>query len=153
MNLKKIVFYLVFILVLGFGTLCAAVIQTQVSNNNENIVAELTALTLQNNIITVRIKIINKSDASNKFDFYFKDCYIIDEANQKKYYILNDSEGRCIGGPFSSDGDGGRFEFWIKSQNMMNMWAKFPMPTDNPESISISIPGFMPFEVIKLAVK
>jgi hypothetical protein len=150
MNLKNGVLWLMFILVFGFGSLYAGIIQTQESTDNEDIVAELTGLTIKNNIITVKIKIRNNGNESVKLDFHFKDFYIIDEANQKKYYILKDSEAKCIGGPFSSDGSGGRFESWIKPQKIKNIWAKFPLPVDNPESISISIPGFLPFEEIKL---
>ena len=153
MNQIKIVFFLALIILLGLGTLGAAVIQTQAANDNENIVAELSELTINSNIVTIKVRIFNKGNENSKLDFYFKDCYIIDEANQKKYYILKDSEGLCIGGPFSSNGDGGRFEFWTKPQSAKSIWAKFPMPTDNPGSISISVPGFMPFEAIKLALK
>lgn len=150
MNLKKGVLFLIFVFFFVFSFLNANIIQTQESNNNENVVAELLNLTVKNNIITIKIKIRNKSNESEKLDFYFKDFYIIDEANQKKYYILKDSEGMCIGGPFSSNSSGGRFEFWIKAKKIKNIWAKFPSPTDNPESISICTPNFLPFENIKL---
>lgn len=141
------------VLILGVGMVTAGVIQTRESTENENLVAELYGLRIQNDIITVKIKIRNNGQDNTKLDFYFKDSYIIDEANQKKYYILKDSDGKCIGGPFSSDGSGGRFEFWVNANKMRIIWAKFPLPTDNPEAITISIPGFLPFDGIKLAIR
>jgi len=125
-------------------------IQTQESNQNEQIVAELTQLLVKDNIVTVKLKIRNNSTKSEKMDWYFKEIYLIDEQNQKKYYVLKDSEGNCIAGPTSSDADGGRFEFWIDAQKVRNIWAKLPLPTDNPDHISLSIPGFLPFESLQL---
>lgn len=140
----------IFVLAAPLCVPSASVIQVQESNQNELIVAELTQLTVKDNIITVKLKIRNNSEQNEKMNFYFKDLFLIDEQNQKKYYVLKDSEGKCIAGPFSGDAEGGRFEFWIESKKISNIWAKLPLPLDNPSTISLAVPGFLPFESIPL---
>lgn len=149
--LKKSILLSMFLFIFFSFSLTADIIQSQESNQNEEIVAELINLRISNNIITLKFKIRNKSTKADKINFYYKDCFIIDEKNQKKYYVLKDSEGKYIGGPCTSYSDGGRFEYWIYPQKVKSLWVKLPLPTDNPETISITLPGFLPFEGIKIS--
>jgi hypothetical protein len=81
----------------------------------------------------------------------FKNCYVMDETNQKKYFALNDSDGLFIAGPAYDNSDGGRFWYDIDKEKSRGMWIKFPQPADNPASITVSLPGVSPFENVKLA--
>lgn len=126
------------------------VIQTQESDTWDEIEIDLISLEVRNDIVTLRFKFRNEGEDRQKIDFYFKDCYIMDEANQKKYYPLKDSDGFFICGPSAGDHKGGYFEVTIESSKSKGLWLKFPQPTDNPETITISIPGAFPFEVIEL---
>jgi len=139
------------IMILVFGLFAAAdVIQTQESDIWEGLEADLTALSIRNDILTLRFKIRNNGSDSQIVEFYFKDCYIIDPANQKKYFPLKDSEGQYIAGPKEKDWEGGRYHFSIDSGSSSGFWVKFPVPADNPEAIDINIPGFFPFEEVPL---
>jgi len=146
-NLQLIV---LFFLICSFG-MAGEIIQTQESSQNEKLVIELVKVKVRNNIVTIKAKIRNNSTKSEKISFFFKDIYLIDEENQKKYFILKDSEGMCIGGPFSSNGEGGRLEIWINKGEMKSIWAKLPAPTGEVEFVSIFVPNFSPFEEIPLA--
>jgi hypothetical protein len=141
----------IILLMVGFGLLTAAdAIQTQESNIWEGLEADLTRISIRNDILTLRFKIRNTSSTSHTAEFYFKDCYIVDAANQKKYFPLKDSEGQFIGGPKEKDWEGGRYHISINAGSSAGFWMKFPVPTDNPETIDISIPGFFPFEEVSL---
>jgi len=136
---------------LGFGLLTAAgVIQTQESDIWEGLEADLTRISSRNDILTLRFKIRNNGNESRVAEFYFKDCYIIDPTSQKKYFPLKDSEGQFIGGPKEKDWEGGRYHCLIEMGSSAGFWVKFPVPTDNPEAIDITIPGFFPFEEVSL---
>ena len=74
----------------------------------------------------------------------------MDETNQKKYFVLKDSDGQFIGGSKDKEWEGGRFSARIGHSKSKSAWMKFPEPTDNPETITISIPGVFPFEEVEL---
>jgi len=135
----------------AFGLFAAAdVIQTQESDIWEGLEADLTKISIRNDILTLRFKIRNTGDDSQTVEFYFKDCYVIDPTNQKKYFPLKDSEGQYIAGPKEKEWEGGRYHFSIGSGSSSGFWVKFPVPADNPEAIDINIPGFFPFEEVPL---
>lgn len=125
-------------------------LSVQESDQNEQVVAELTRLSVADNIVTVRLKIRNRGEKSCKLDFYFKDIFLIDGQNSKKYTVLRDSDGRCIAGPLGRDDEGGRFEYWLEGGSMRSIWAKLPLPADAPDKVTLSVPGFLTFEGLTL---
>jgi hypothetical protein len=148
----KIIFMLFLcLMLLPLSTIMAQkVIQTQESDMWDGVAVDLISLKVSNNIVTVKFKIRNTGSEKQSVQIHFKDCYIVDEANQKKYYALKDSDGLFIAGPKDSDNDGGRFWFDIFPKKSKGMWIKFPEPTDNPDTITIFLPGVSPFEEVKL---
>jgi hypothetical protein len=139
------------LLLVGAGYLIAAeVIQTQESEVLEGVEADLTRLSIRNDVLTLRFKIRNSFSKTRTVEFYFKDCYIIDAANQKKYFPLKDSEGQFVGGPKEKEWEGGRFRVSIDSGSSAGFWMKFPVPADEADTLDISIPGFFPYEEISL---
>jgi hypothetical protein len=129
----------------------AEVIQTQESDKWDNIELDLFGLKIRNDIITLKFKIRNTGQQIQDVQFYYKDCYIMDETNQKKYFLLKDSDGQFIGGPKDKAWSGGRFSYRIDPGKSKSLWMKFPQPTDNPKTITIVIPGVMPFEEIGIS--
>jgi hypothetical protein len=152
--LKKIFPLLIVIFLLSMFSMGVTfgneVIQTQESDTWDEIEVDLISLEVRNDIVTLRFKFRNEGEDRQEVEFYFKDCYIMDEVNQKKYYPLKDSDGLFIGGPKSSDFQGGSVDFKIQPSKSKGLWLKFPQPTDNPETITISIPGVFPFEGVQL---
>lgn len=126
------------------------VIQTQESDTWDGIEVDLTSLKVKNNIVTVRFKLRNEGSEKQVVMIRFDSCYIVDESNQKKYYALKDADGIFIGGPLYDKNDGGRFWYDINPGKSKSLWIKFPEPTDNPETMTISIPGVFPFEDVEL---
>ncbi|MBN2466592.1 MAG: hypothetical protein JXD19_00435 [Deltaproteobacteria bacterium] len=126
------------------------VIQTQESSSWDGIEADLTSLTIKNNIITVKIKFRNTASKNQGIKIPYDSCFIMDATNQKKYYPLKDSDGLYIAGPVSDTQGGGRFWFDIHAGQSKSLWIKFPEPTDNPETVTISLEGIFPFEDIAL---
>jgi len=126
------------------------VIQTQESDTWDGVEVDLTYLKIKDDIITLRFKIRNTGDKTHDIKLYFKDCYIMDETNQKKYFALKDADGQYIGGPKDKDWEGGRFSSYIDPNGSKGLWMKFPDPTDKPATITVSIPGVFPFEEVEL---
>ncbi|MCP4156133.1 MAG: hypothetical protein GY757_50905 [bacterium] len=142
---------IVFIMVVTISFAAAqGVLQTQESDLYDGISVDLTKLAVKNNIITIKMKWRNEGDEKHSVRFSYGNCYIMDSANQKKYFALKDSEGIFIAGPQHDKDKGGRFWYEIKQKKSKNIWIKFPLPTDNPETISIAIPGVSPFDDVEL---
>lgn len=132
-------------LILGFE-----VIQTQEHDSLDGIELDITSIAVKNNVLTIRFKFRNVGSEQQEPKLYYKDCYIMDETNQKKYFPLKDSDDSYIAGPKTRGWSGGYMEFKIDAGKSKGMWIKFPEPTDNPETIAISIPGVFPFEEVAL---
>ena len=98
----------------------------------------------------MRFKLRNAGSEKQLGDIYLDSCYIMDEVNLKKHYPLKDADGIYIAGPMFDKYRGGRFHFDLQPGKSRGVWIKFPEPTDNPETITISIPGVYPFEEIEL---
>ena len=90
----------------GFAT---EVIQTQEAETWDGVEVDLTSLTVKNNIVTVKFKIRNTGSEKQNVRVDYRDCYLMDETNQKKYYVLKDSDGLFISGPNYDRSNGGRF--------------------------------------------
>jgi len=149
--LKKIPFVLIMVFFISAGTVWSGeVIQTQESDSWEGVEVDLLSLKIKNNIVTVKFKLRNTGSEEQRPKIFYDSCFIMDETNQKKYYALKDSDGFFIAGPVSDENRGGRFWFGIQPGKSKGMWIKFPEPADNPETITISIPGVFPFEEIEL---
>jgi len=133
----------------GF-VLAADVIQTQESDSWDDIEVDLTKLSIRDDVLTLRFKFRNIGSEGQSLQFNYGQCYIVDEANQKKYFLLKDSDGAFLGGPKDKDWEGGRFGTVIYGGKSKGCWMKFPVPADDPQFISISIPGVFPFEGVEL---
>ena len=144
------VIFIFSILFIGSSAVSADVLQTQESDQWEGIEVDLLSMKVRNSIITVKFKLRNVGPIKHSIQIPFENCFIMDETNQKKYYPLKDSDGLYIAGPKYDKGNGGRFWFDIHPDKSRGMWIKFPEPADNPETITISIPGIFPFEEIPL---
>jgi hypothetical protein len=149
---KKASFLLMASALLTAGILfCGDVIQTQESDSWEGVEVDLVSLKIRNNIITMRFKLRNAGSEKQSGQIYFEGCYIMDEVNRKKHYPLKDADGIYIAGPMTQSGHrGGRFIFDLQPGKSRSMWIKFPEPTDNPATITISVPGVFPFEEVEL---
>ncbi len=143
------VFTLLFLMGAGAG-LAGEVIQSQEAESVDGIEVDLTSVKMKNDIVTLKFKIRNVGSKSQNVEIPYKSCFLMDETNQKKYYILKDSDGIFIAGPLNRRVGGGQFSLHISPGKSKNMWMKFPAPPDNPETVTISIEGVLPFEDVKL---
>ena len=150
-TVQKQLFSVLLVLFVSVAFINAAeVLQTQDADLWDGIEVDLTKMTIKNNVVTLKFKLRNTGAEKHSVKIDFKSCYIMDEANQKKYFVLKDSDGLYIAGPQYDQSGGGRFWFDIEAGKSKNIWLKFPEPTDNPETISISIPGVSPFDEVEI---
>ena len=95
--------------------------------------------------ITLRFQLINDGDGKIKtygvLGEFFGMSYVnlIDSANKKKYLVVKDTEGKCICSELQDD---------VVKGSSFNLWAKFPAPPADVQTITVVIPGFAPVESV-----
>ena len=68
--------------------------------------------------------------------------YLIDVPNKKKYFVVTDTEGRCVCSRETNS---------IPSKQSANLWAKFPAPPDSVTKIGVVVPHFLPMDDVPLS--
>jgi hypothetical protein len=120
-----------------------SVIQSQ-ETDSAGVIADLIQCKRKKGVLTIKVRIKNTSPETVRV--YWSDAhkhiYLIDEQNQKKYYILKDAEGQYI---FSGNP-------WDIMPNAAKIsWFKFPAPSAEVEEITFILPGCTPFEDIPIS--
>lgn len=67
---------------------------------------------------------------------------LIDQEGKKKYFVVRDSDKKCVCSRGVHD---------IDSGEAVSVWAKFPAPADSVQKISIVIPHFSPLDDVPIS--
>ena len=67
---------------------------------------------------------------------------LIDEAGKKKYFVVRDTQNKCVCSQEVKD---------IAPGSSKNLWAKFPAPPANVQKISVVIPRFGPMDDVPIS--
>ena len=147
---KRVVLWVGFFVLLG-AVSCWAVnaIQTQPATSGP-FEADLIKASVRNNVLTIQVAFRCQGPPEDPIEFYFKDVYLTDLKNKKKYYPLKDSSGRYLAGPADSWLEGGAFKSYMRPGGRVIFWIKFPAPPADVQTIDIMVPGFLPFEDVPI---
>jgi hypothetical protein len=102
--------------------------------------------------LTLRFTIVNESQTtldvaavSSMLDTFagytVANVHLIDPVGRKKYFTAKDVEGKCVCSVYAFVQPGQRF----------NHWAKFPVPPDDVEKVSVVIPTFGPADDVPIS--
>ncbi|MEA1964873.1 MAG: OmpA family protein [Candidatus Aerophobetes bacterium] len=81
---------------------------------------------------------------------YFKEIYVLDPENDKKYFVLKDADGCFLAGPCSDANEGGRWWINVPAQGKVTLWAMFSSLPHEVKVVDVVIPELFPFENIEL---
>ena len=122
-----------------------SVIQSQ-EMNYPGVVAEIIECKQKKGVLTLKVRIKNTS--SEKVRVLWRDAkknvYLLDETNQKKYFILKDANGEYI---YSGD------PWDIQPNSSKISWFKFPAPTPDLDEITVVLNNCAPFEDVPITKK
>lgn len=104
---------------------------------------------------TLKFTIINGSNKSFGFKYAMADpkheiadfgtvggVQLIDEAGKKKYFVVRDTQNKCLCSQKVTD---------IKPGSSKNLWAKFPAPPAKVQKVSVVIPHFEPMDDVPIS--
>lgn len=105
--------------------------------------------------VTLKFSMINDSENKVEFGYAFVDpdhqtkdynsiggIHLIDAAAKKKYFVVRDSDNRCLCSSGLKP---------VAPGSRMNLWAKFPAPADDVDRITIVIPHFVPMDDVPIS--
>ncbi|MFH1965610.1 MAG: OmpA family protein [Acidobacteriota bacterium] len=105
--------------------------------------------------VSARMRLVNESDKQVEGGaVWYKDAYLFDFENGRKYPVLKDSDGIFIAEPMSDKSDGGRW--WPSSMNKEGkslLYLKFQAPPDSVANVDIVVPSLVPFLNVTIAGK
>lgn len=103
---------------------------------------------------TLKFTIVNNGTEALEFGYGLADpanstidygtiggVHLIDPVNKKKYFVVRDSDKRCVCSRDLKKIDPG---------SSLNLWAKFPAPVDT-QSVTIVVPHFMPMDDVPVS--
>jgi hypothetical protein len=123
----------------------AGVIQTQ-ETNSQGVVADLTECKRKDGVLTVKLGFRNTSGGTVTFYTSRLDDYdkVYVAADNKKYFILRDSEKEPLSG--KTDGN-----VSLNPGQSWHWWAKFPAPPATVKSINLLTPVASPFDDVPIS--
>jgi hypothetical protein len=68
--------------------------------------------------------------------------HLIDTQSKKKYFVITDSDGKVLSSNDFPD---------IAPRSQIMVWAKFPVPPDDVQKITVEIPHFVPLEDVPIS--
>jgi len=105
--------------------------------------------------VSLKLTLVNGSSKRLGFGYDFADkdheirdhatvggIQLIDEANKKKYFVVRDTEGKCVCSSGMHD---------LAAGESVNVWARFPAPPDDVQKISVVVPHFSPMDDVPLS--
>lgn len=102
--------------------------------------------------VTVRLRLSNVGSATvDAGAIYYRDAYLYDYRNQRKYPVLKDAEEQFLAEPKSDKNDGGRW--WIsalKPGARQLMSLNFQAPPDSVSDACVVVPLLVPFNRVAL---
>lgn len=105
--------------------------------------------------VSARMRLVNDSDMKVEGGaVWYKDAYLFDFENGRKYPVLKDSDGIFIAEPMSDKSDGGRWwPSYMNKEGKSLMYLKFQAPPDPVANMDIVIPSLVPFLNVTIAGK
>ncbi len=140
---KNMLLFLIMAVFLGVVTTANAappVLQTQYGNDGIEI--DIVKCKVLKDVMTLVIVARHPGDGEGYVQIFPDRVYYI--ANNKKYHVLQDSEGAWI----SSHGTG--FSGYIKKGKSLMGWFKFPAPPADVNKIQITLDKILPFEDVEV---
>jgi hypothetical protein len=74
-----------------------------------------------------------------------REAFLFDDANQKKYMVVEDDAGRPVAAEHAHDAG-----VVVTVEAPIVAWAKFPAPPDGTDRLSFHLPGIEPFENVEI---
>jgi hypothetical protein len=101
-------------------------------------------LTLRFTLVNESKQTINVADIADLLDlgggYPVGGVHLIDPIGRKKYFVVRDSENRCVCSEFVA----------LQAGERANHWAKFPAPPADVQRISIVLPTFSPMDDVPI---
>lgn len=146
-------YFMVFIALVSMPAWAADSLQTQYHDSG----AEVHAIKAKaaDGVLTVIVRYQNDTGSKIEEDYPVSEVYYIDPAENKKYSVLQDENGKWIANPVNNQGKigvvGRDWGLGIDHGTSKVMWFKFPEPASGGDSINLVVPNVTPFDGLAIS--
>lgn len=144
--LKK--FITISLIVLAGAVFADGPLQTQYHDSGAEVHAIKAAVA--DGVLTVIIRYQNDTGGKIEESYPVSEVYYIDPAENKKYSVLQDENGKWIANPVNNQGKigvvGRDWGLAIENGAAKVMWFKFPEPASGGETVNLVVPNVTPFD-------
>jgi hypothetical protein len=137
------------ILFLCAGVFSQEAVQVQPSTDG-TMEASVTQAKVRENVFSVKLTLKNVTNRDLEPEIAFKDFFVTNIKDMKKYFPLHDAQGNVLAGPQERAWQGGIFKNKIHPGEMRTIWVDFPVPTESAKTVDLFMPGMIPFEGVKI---
>ncbi len=131
----------------------AAALQTQYHGSGAEV--DVIKAQVAGDVLTVVVRYRNDSGSGLEENSPLEEVYYIDPAENKKYQVLKDENGKWIANPVNNNGRIGvvcrDWGFKLESGAATVMWFKFPAPASGADAVNFVLPNVTPFDALPLA--
>lgn len=112
--------------------------------NWPGVAAEVTEFRRKGNTLTAKVLLRNQGTDPAETEINYKEVYLMDLGGGKKYEVLRDEKGNYIAALRSGWSD--RWYEKLEPGRTVTVWMKFPAPPADVRSVTLQVPGVLPFE-------
>lgn len=128
--------------------LLAQSLQTQYHNSGAEV--HVLKAHVADAVLTVVVRYQNTTGAKIEENYPVAEVYYIDPAENKKYSVLKDENGKWIANPVNNHGligtVGRDWGLEIEAGSASVLWFKFPAPASGHDTVNLVIPNITPFD-------
>lgn len=108
-----------------------------------------------NGVLTVIVRYQNDTGDEFEENFPISEVYYIDPAENKKYSVLQDENGKWIANPVNNHGRigvvGKDWGMDVEAGKSKVIWFKFPEPASAGDTINLVVPNVTPFDGLAIS--
>jgi hypothetical protein len=119
----------------------------------DGVTVHVMSLVRRHGVLTLKVAVVNTGDTPARVRFVFSGdspCYLLDEENGSKYFILTDKDGAPIASDSGWVGDGRGLRETIEPGRTLRMWMKFPAPPPEVKSLTVVLNQTEPIEDVPI---
>jgi hypothetical protein len=114
------------------------------------IFAEVSEFQRKGNTLTAKLRFTNRGSEATSPDFFYSETYLLD-ANNKKYEVLKDEQGKYLAALRSGHSD--RWYERLEPGASQTVWMKFSAPPVTIKTATLQVPGMEPFDDLTIQEK
>jgi len=119
----------------------------------DGVTVNVMSLVRKHNVLTLKVAVVNGNEDPVTVRFVFagdNPCYLLDEENGAKYFVLTDKDGAPVASDSGWVGSGRGVSETIEPGKTLRLWMKFPAPPPEVKSVTVVLNQTEPMDDVPI---